>query len=162
MKKLLPAILILSILSCNSSKDEESETIVVDSVDVTETAPVINTDLYVWELDANTMTRRKNPNVQEGSLSADSLIVGLNRKFPEIQMEKVAIKGDTLVARIPDATFLTQQFGSTGADYYVAQAVINLTTAPGVNFVRLEFTPGDHAQPGVFSKKSFENYKAVY
>ena len=155
-------LLILAAISCNSNKEEETGTVLADSATVEETPVVINTDLYIWELDPSSMTRKKNPVAAEGSIPVDSLITGLNRKFPEIRMEKVKQSGDTLVARIPDASFLTQQFGSTGAEYYVAEAVLNLTTVPGINFVKLEFKPGDHAEPGVFSKKSFEKYKAVY
>ncbi len=159
MRKLLPFLLIIALLSCKNDNDDPSEPGTTDTASVIETPVVINTDLYIWDLDASTMTRTKNPRYEEGALPVDSLITGLNRKFPEIQMEKVKLSGDTLVTRIPDATFLTQQSGSTGAEHYVAQAVMNLTTVPGVNYVRLEFTPGDHAEPGVFSKKSFEKFK---
>src|SRR5690606_30123061 len=104
---------------------------------------------------------KRNPLYNERLLNADTLIKGLNAKFPEIKMEKIRQSRDTLYTRIPNSQYLTQQFGSSGPEFYISQVVANLTSIPGVNYINLAFEPGDHAQPGVYNKKTVEDFRTV-
>ena len=78
--------------------------------------------------------------------------------FRSILLEKTGIKKDTLQLKIANSDFLTNQMGSSGPDQYLAQAVINLTSVPGIKYVQIDFKEGSHASPGVWSRKDFPGY----
>lgn len=114
---------------------------------------------FIWEVDADKKTITKNPQLQPEFFNVDILIAGLNEMYPEITLEKVRITHDTLYMQIRDAAYLTNQMGSFGAEQYIAQAVINLTSVEGVRYVRIDFPLGSHASPDVWSRESFAGYK---
>ncbi|XZF15047.1 hypothetical protein ACTHGU_02850 [Chitinophagaceae bacterium MMS25-I14] len=62
---------------------------------------------------------------------------------------------------IADSHILTQQMGSTGAAQYLAEAIINLTAVKGIDFVKIDFEEGDHAAPGIWSRKDYEDVKDI-
>lgn len=118
-------------------------------------------DYYVWKVDSEEKSIRRNPKLQTASLGVDTLIAGLNEQYPQIKLEKLKQSNDTLYTQIRDASYLTEQMGSAGSEAYLANAVINLTSAKGVRFVRIDFEMGSHAMPDVWSKKNFGDYKVV-
>lgn len=118
-------------------------------------------DFYVWEIDMDKKTLRKNPLLSSPALGVDTLIMGLNERYPKILLEKQRISNDTLYTEIKDADFLTDQMGSYGAEQYIANAVLNLTAAPGIRYVRINFVEGSHAGPDVWSKESFAGFKTI-
>ncbi|RYF84325.1 MAG: hypothetical protein EON98_09525 [Chitinophagaceae bacterium] len=81
--------------------------------------------------------------------------------YPNIRLEKVKQSNDTLYTQIKNANYLTEQMGSAGSEQYIAQAVLNLTSAPGVKYVRIDFEVGSHAMPDVWSKENFKDFKEV-
>lgn len=122
---------------------------------------VVNTDgYYVWEVNAIKKTLRKNPGLR-GNGDIDAIINGLNSQYEEIKLNKDGLRHDTLFLSIKDALYLTNQMGSSGPAQYLAQAVINLTSVPGVNYVHLNFKEGEHAGPGTWSRKDFPGYIIV-
>lgn len=114
---------------------------------------------FIWEVDADKKTMTKNPQLLPEFFDVDTLIAGLNEMYPEIKLEKVRVANDTLYTQIKDAAYLTDRMGSLGAEQYIAQAVINLTSIEGVKFVRIDFPEGSHASPDVWSRESFAAYK---
>jgi hypothetical protein len=118
-------------------------------------------DFYVWKVDAEEKTMRKNPKLAEASLSVDTLIIGLNEMYPTVKLEKVKLSHDTLYTQIKDSDYLTERMGSAGSEAYIAQAVLNLTSAQGVKFVRIDFEMGSHAMPDTWSRENFKDYKPV-
>jgi hypothetical protein len=48
--------------------------------------------------------------------------------------------------------------GSTGAEVYVADVVLNLTAVPGIKYVDIQLKEGSHMQPGVWSLEDFTKY----
>ena len=118
-------------------------------------------DFYVWQVDNDKKTIKRNPAITDQYLNADTLIIGLNEKFPKIKLEKLKQSNDTLYTEIKDATFLTEQMGSSGAEFYIAQAVLNLTSVTGVKYVSINFEMGSHATPDVWSRAKFEDYKEI-
>lgn len=116
---------------------------------------------FVWEVDADKKTISINPRLQPTYFHVDSLILGLNERYPKIVLEKKRLGHDTLYTEIKNATHLANRMGSLGAEQYIAQAVINLTAVNGVRFVRIDFAEGSHASPGVWSRESFSDYKEV-
>lgn len=90
------------------------------------------------------------------SLSLPGIIALLNNNYPRVQLSLLKTSADTLYVSIPDASYLTQQMGSTGPEMYFAEAVFNLTEFPGIRFVHFDFEAGDHAGPDTYSRESFK------
>ena len=157
MKILLFPVLLLLLFSCNSAKEEAStDENVVAEVD---TVAVVKTEspLYIWSATPD-YEKIKNP-AAPGSLPLDSLIKGLNVKYENVLLEKLKQSGDTLYTRIADSRYLGNQMGTTGAEIYLADVILNLTTVPGVNYVSIDMEEQSHTQAGVWNKEAFKNYK---
>ncbi len=164
-KRLAILLLIAFLGACNNNKEEkkeEEEVMVVDSS--TTESPVLlynpNSKLYIWRATPD-YTKRKNIEAAPVIINADSLIKGLNEYYENVFLEKVKQSGDTLYTTIKESNYLTQQMGSTGAEVYVADVILNLTAVPGIKYVHIDMKAGDHAQPGTWSADNFKNYKAI-
>lgn len=162
------AILILSVVlfSCKGNKDKEEtnidEAVVIDSVASETGRPLYNPDskLYIWR---STFDYKKEKNITAPAaiINTDSLIKGLNEYYENVYLEKVKQSGDTLYTVIKDSKFLGNQMGSTGAEMYLADVVLNLTAIPGVKFINIDMEEGDHMRGGTWSADNFKNYKEV-
>lgn len=161
------------IISCGNNKTvpipaPKVDTQQIKSRDTTSTVPLpeatqfTNTSLYVWQLDFDHKTKKINPNFKKQLLNVDTIIKGLNELYPNIKIEKVKIGHDTLYTEINNSQYLTEQLGSSGAEFYLAEAVTNLTSVKGVKYVNIHFNEGSHASPGVWSLHDFSDYKAVH
>jgi hypothetical protein len=62
------------------------------------------------------------------------------------------IENDTAYVHISDETQLTQSMGTTGATAYIEAVTYTLTSLKSVNYVDFNFTEGDHAVPGRYSR----------
>ncbi len=150
MKKLL-IVLIAGIIfyACGNNK-ADSPAAETDSTGIS----------FSWEATLNDSTGRlemiKNEGVTPDSLSVQAVIDFLNSKNQFIRIEFIKISGDTLFTKIPEATYLTQQMGSSGPTMFFAEAVYNFTEVPGIRFVNFDFEEGDHASPGVFGRSTFD------
>jgi hypothetical protein len=170
MKSLLPVFAIVILCSCANNANDTSAT---DDSTVTQNdyrneselspqQPALKkADYYVWEVDADARTMRMNSRLPPQFIQVDTLLTGINEKFPQVLLEKRRVSNDTLYTEIRDASYLTNQMGSLGAEYYIANAVLNLTAVEGINYVRIDFAEGSHAAPDVWSKASFNGYKEV-
>jgi hypothetical protein len=167
MNKLFLFCFSIVILSCNSNTGNKTTEEDTASAGAQFRAPELaeqeqkmkRQQYFIWQVDADKKVIVKNPQLQPEFFNVDTLITGLNEMFPEIKLEKLRLSNDTLYTEIKDATFLTQRSGSLGAEQYIAQVVINLTSIEGVRFVRIAFEEGSHASPDVFSKEQFADYK---
>lgn len=152
--KYLFLLLISSLLlsACGNNKADQPVT-----DDDTATAAII----YTWQATLNDssgkMEMKKMEATDLDSLSPGSIIAFINRNDSSIHLDFVKTSNDTVYLKIPDASYLTQQMGSTGADMYLAGVVYNLTELPGIKYVNLDFEEGDHAAPGTFNRDSFKN-----
>jgi hypothetical protein len=116
------------------------------------------TKLYVWQIDYEHKTKTKNPMFRDEYLTVDTIIKGLNQAQPKIQLDKIKFSNDTLYTQIKDSYYLGESIGSYGANAYIADAVINLTSVKNISYVKIDFEDGSHISPGTWSKKEFENY----
>lgn len=152
--------------SCNSNKDKEEtntdDEVIVDSTASETGRPVYNPDskLYVWRSTFD-YKKEKNRAAPANIINADSLIKGLNEYYENVYLEKIKQGGDTLYTTIKDANFLNSQMGSTGAEMYLADVILNLTSVPGVKYVNIDMEEGDHMKGGIWSADNFKNYKEV-
>ena len=93
------------------------------------------------------------------SLTATNLINDLNAAWENVKLVLLKTSNDTLYVSIPDSEFLGQQMGSAGAQAYMASTTYNLTELKGIKYVNYSMQAGDHVSSGIFSRKSFENYR---
>jgi hypothetical protein len=113
---------------------------------------------YSWEAtDTGTIVLTKREGTGPDTLSPEGVVTFLNNNYPNVQLVIVKTTGDTLLLKIPQSTYLTQQMGSSGPTTYFAEAVYNLTEIPGIHYVNFDFEEGDHAQPGTFTRDSFKD-----
>jgi hypothetical protein len=163
------SILLFSFIlaSCNNNAKQTGEDdstrlreMPADSSDVS-IEELSKEDFYVWKVDSDQKTIQKNPRLTATSMGVDTLIIGLNEMYPNIQLDKIKLSNDTLYTEIKNSGYLTERMGSSGAELYIAQAIINLTSVPGINFVKIDFEMGSHATPDVWSKDDFKDYKEV-
>jgi hypothetical protein len=78
---------------------------------------------------------------------------------PKVKLVK--IERSVAFIEVINAGYLTRRMGSSGAQAYLASVTYTLTENPQIKKVKFIFEGGDHAKPGVYSRKSFENYKIM-
>jgi hypothetical protein len=161
-------ILSLLIISCSNdpSADEPAVKTRKDTDTVIIAPPVVeklpDSSLYVWEVNFENKTKKKNPYFKKEYLYIDTLIKGLNELYPDIKLEKIKISGDTLYTVVKNSQYLAEKVGSTGAEAWIAETVINLTAAKGIKYVSIDFDAGTHAAPDVWSIDDYANYKEIH
>lgn len=116
---------------------------------------------YVWIINFEKKTKKRNAGFRESFLNVDTLINGLNILYPNIALTKIKIIGDTLFTEIKDSYYLGERMGSSGASAYIADVIINLTSVKNINFVNIDLDPGSHISPGTWGKREYRNYKEV-
>ena len=165
MKKYIVLCSAIIFFSCNNEKTEdlqvEDDSLLTDSTSMNK-PPSSNPDskLYVWRASPD-YTKYKNEAATPSILQTDSLIKGLNEYYADVYLEKLKQSGDTIYTEIKDSRYLSSQMGSTGAEMYLADVILNLTSVPGVKFVTIKMQEGDHMQPGTWSADNFKKYKQV-
>ena len=165
MKTIILLAAIAAVVSCNANKEEANKDSSIETTeDSTTVEPTLQynpeSKLYVWKANFD-YTKEQNPVLQRAILNTDSLIKGLNERYENVFLQKDRIGGDTLYTFIYDSQYLGNQMGSTGAEVYIADVVLNLAEIPGVKYVAIKMEEGSHAQSGVWTKQNFEQYKTV-
>ena len=116
---------------------------------------------YAWVASLNDTTGKMELKKSEAtaidSLSPASIINFINGKDTNIHLDLTKISNDTIYVKIPNATHLTQQMGSSGAELYMAGVIYNLTELNGIRYVNFDFEEGDHAGPGTYNRDSFKD-----
>lgn len=171
-KQLIAAFSLMLLLSCNSGSDEVKEGNEVEVQDTVYEFPgnagadssvVIKNSPSLWSADfvdsINTYKIHKPANTRLDTLSAEKLVSLINLDWDSIHMNLEKTSRDTVYVSIPDSHYLTQNLGSTGAENYMAATTFSLTELKGVHYVHYRFKEGDHASPGVYSRKNFTNYQ---
>jgi hypothetical protein len=165
MKRILLLAVITAVVSCNANKEEAIKSSSIETIEDSATVePTLQynpeSKLYVWKANFD-YTKVQNPTLQQAILNSDSLIKGLNERYENVFLQKDRISGDTLYTFIDDSQYLSNQMGSTGAEVYIADVVLNLAEVPGVKYVAIKMEEGSHAQSGIWTKQNFEQYKTV-
>ena len=151
------AIFILFILTVGcggqDSKEPETtnepETIIYDYPDT----------LLAWEVDPDSTLMKRETIFPDSSITISRIINGLNEKYPKVQIVFLKQSGDTVYTEIPKSDYLGEQMGSAGSSAWFADAVINLTTVPGVNYVSFKMAAHSHAASDVLSRDDYKNWK---
>lgn len=134
----------------NKSSSEE----VVDSI----SAPaIVEADIkkntfWTYDAAADTMIRNSIP----ADITIDLVLDTLNNRYGNTKLKLEKAVADTLFVKIDDLSFL-QQYGSAGNYGFLAEVVFSLTEIPNVSYVFLDFEEVDHAAPGLYTRKDFDN-----
>lgn len=161
MRNKLWLIAIILFVACNNdaSKDDNP----LGDTTFTEEEIALPPAPLPWISDFDTVKNefylKQQRAIEPGSLTAEALINDLNAAWENVKLQFLKISNDTIYVAIPDSEFLGQQMGSAGAQAYMASTTYNLTELKGVNYVNYSMKTGDHASPGTYSRKSFENYR---
>lgn len=158
MKKIIPAIFILGIFSCNNNKTDKEATVDSTTVIVKDSSAVSTDTHYFWEVDETDpkgMAMKKSRPASSDSLNSESIITMINTTYPDLKLSVKNTSGDTIFLDLDNSKYLTQKMGSTGAESYLGELVYNLTEIKGIDFVSIDFKKGDHAQPGTYSRTDF-------
>lgn len=164
MKRLLFSLLLpfLFFASCQNEKTSKEQSLKAEpEVPIAEAGTGKTLDVP-WNAVYNDSTQllelKRNPVAHPENLNEQDIIDALNLKYPEIKIEVVSRKGKRAIVKIEDATYLTQEMGSAGARAYLAEATYSLTEINGIEAVDFRFKAGDHAMPGILTRKSFEGF----
>ena len=112
----------------------------------------------IWVYDCVSEKIIKVREINKDTITVNNLTQLLNRNYEnQVRIELVQVKQDSVRVTIPSSTFLTQSMGTTGAEEYLIEAVFTLTELPEIEFVEFEFEEGDHATPGVYSRKLLQD-----
>ncbi|WP_164110283.1 MULTISPECIES: hypothetical protein [Sphingobacterium] len=153
--KTASVLLYLLLASCNNQTDTKSRTVPTQQSPYSDSS---NTDAPLWEYDyqADTLIRiDSNQNILH---SIDKAISIINKSYEgKVNLKFVGQNTDTLIVKIEQSQFLTEQMGSAGARAYLALATFTLTEQTGIKYVTFDFQEGDHASPGTYNRLSFKN-----
>lgn len=142
------------VVACNNEASKEP-----GAADVTPPQQWFVTDtVIVWDCSAEDKDRKKIFSPRDSVTVPEALINGVNKTYSEIKIEFDRLTADTLFVKIPNATWLTDRAGNTGAEQYLSFAALNLLETKGVKYVHFEFTPGVHARPSTWSMNDFSDW----
>jgi hypothetical protein len=145
----------------NISHEETTDSAASSGIRADSSMTVINRNM-IWTVDDENAEKEKlkaPKNAIPDSFSVAHVIQLLNENFPGIRMELVKVSNDTAYVKIPDDERLTQEIGNTGAENYLASATFTLTEIKSIKFVNFALEPGDHAEPGVYSRNDFKRLR---
>ncbi|MGZ8542169.1 MAG: hypothetical protein ACXWV6_16070 [Chitinophagaceae bacterium] len=162
MRKHLLIIGICLFISCNNETAVEKENM-KDTILAEDDSALLSPGLLPWVPDYDTIKNefylKQQGKVDPGSLTVTDLIDDLNAEWENIKLVFVKSSNDTLYVSIPDSEYLGQQMGSAGAQAYLASTTYNLTELKGIKYINYNMQSGDHVAPGIYSRKTFENYR---
>lgn len=151
-------ILLLSgllMFSCRYDREQDRESSTVDTTTFSDEDDQGKEYGPIWSYDAVGDTLALVDS-SRGQLAIPDLIQVMNIQYKDmVSIELVEQVQDSVFVRIDSATYLTQQMGSTGARAYMAEVTYTLTEADHIQYVIFDFTEGDHAGPGVYTRESF-------
>ncbi|HEY5369372.1 MAG TPA: hypothetical protein VIJ75_10295 [Hanamia sp.] len=167
IKLVISTLIFCVIFSCHSndsrnvSHEETTDSTTSGDIQADSSMTVINSNM-IWTVDDKSTEKEKLKapnNAIPDSFSVAHVIQLLNQNFPDIRMELVKVSNDTAYVKIPDDKRLTQEIGNTGAENYLASATFTLTEMKNIRYVNILMEPGDHAEPGVYSREDFKRLR---
>lgn len=118
---------------------------------------------FVWKILSDTLANPIQDYLVRGdSLATDKhdpsfLVEAMNKSFPKVQLKLEKPTENTINVRIVNDDYFANQMGSYGVEEYTHCLVFTLTDHTGFKFVNMEFEEGEHAIPGIHSRKEIEN-----
>jgi hypothetical protein len=151
--RILIFILFFALMGCGDSNNDntttEPETIIYDYPDT----------LLAFEVDADSMFMKRQTIFPDSSITISRIINGLNDKYPNVRIVFLKQSGDTVYTEVPNADYLGEQMGNAGSSAWFADATINLTSVPGVNYVSYKMDLHSHAASNVIGRDAYRDWK---
>ena len=143
--------------------NETREDITSDSLDLNDSSKLINAnfketkDNYsIWFYDCITDSIIKFKDLKRDAVTPSNLIKIINSKYIDnVLLDFSKISHDTIFVKIDESEYLTQRMGTTGANEYMITTIFTLTELKNIRYVNIDFEYGDHAMPGVYSRKYY-------
>ena len=148
MRFTLIVFLVLILVACSNGDRSlaDPETIVGDSV-------------LAWSTNADSMIMVRDKTIPDSAVTISRVINGLNGTYPEVHSDFLNQSGDTAFVAVPNADYLGEQMGSAGAIAWYADAVINLTSVSGINYVSFRMDEHSHAGSVVIGRSTYSNWQ---
>ena len=153
---LLTLCLVALVVACNN--EASNETKAAANAEPPQQWFVTDT-VIVWDCSAETKVKKKIDGYKDSVTVPQAFVNGINKTYNEIKLEFDRMSSDTVFIKIPDATWLTDRAGNSGAEQYLSFAALNLLETKGMHYVHFEFTAGAHARPATWSRKDFSDWK---
>lgn len=144
-------IIILMVLGLASCSDGDKK--------ISEPEYMIGDTVLAWDTNADSMIMKRDSTVPDTAITIKRIINGLNEKYPEVHIDFLRQSDDTAYTEVPDAEYLGEQMGSAGATSWFADAVINITSVPGINYVSFKMEDHSHAGSAVIGRKQYNDWK---
>ena len=156
IRYLLTLCLVALVVACNNEASNERKA----AADAEPPQQWFVTDtVIVWDCTAEMKEKKKIFAPKDSVTVPQAFVNGVNKTYSEIKMVFNRISTDTVYINIPDATWLTDRAGNSGAEQYLSFAALNLLETKGVHYVHFDFTAGEHARPATWSRKDFNDCK---
>lgn len=123
---------------------------------------------YTWYCTGDAIVRGKKIGLIKDDVNKLVIALNVTDKGPELfrdpedgpaknppMLRLRGIANGTANVEIINDRHLTQNMGTTGADAYLAGVTFTLTENEEIHSVNFIFREGDHAIPGVYTRKSF-------
>ena len=148
MRLVVIILLIFLFFSCGS-----------DDKEISQTQYAISDTILAWDTNAHSMIMKRDTTVPDSAITITRIVNGLNEKYPEVHIDVIKQSGDTTYIAVPDGEYLGNQMGSAGSSAWFADAVINLTSVPGINYVSFKMDTYSHASGGVISREEYKGWR---
>lgn len=125
------------------------------------TGYIIGDTVLAWDTNADSMIMKRDSTVPDTAITITRIINGLNGKYPEVYIDFLRQSNDTAFTQVPDADYLGNQMGSAGALAWFADAVINITSVPGINYVSFKMDMQSHAASAVIGREKYNDWKKI-
>ena len=144
-------IVVLSIFTLIACSSDDKR---IDDVPI-----AISDTILVWNVNADSMIMKKDTLIPDTAITIRRIINGLNEKYPEVQLVFLKQSKDTLYTEVPSGEYLGNQMGSAGASAWFADATINLTSVPGINYVSFAMDTFSHAGSTTIGRDEYKAWK---
>lgn len=144
-------LILLLCLNCNNASEKDTSPNPVEYA--------IPESILVWNVDPEAMVMKRDSNIHDSIITISRVINGLNEKYPQVKLRLLKQGGDTLYVEVPDASYLGEQMGSAGSAAWFDDVVINLTSAPGINYVSFRMDTHSHAQSAIISRSRYDSWR---
>jgi len=171
LKEIGIIILLLLLVTCNNKgtskksnqQDSVNESLTSDSLQFQDSSSPINVTLpdienssAIWDYDVKADSIVQIKEVNKDTLTYEKLINMINTGYKNmVLIDFSRIAHDTIFISIKNSEYLTQQMGSTGAFEFMISTTFTLTELQGIACVSFDFQEGDHASPGIYSRKYY-------
>jgi hypothetical protein len=148
MRFIMAVLSIVALIACNSNEPNSED------------VPLAVSDtILVWNVNVDSMIMKKDTLIPDTAITIQRIINGLNEKYPEVQIVLLKQSGDTLYTKVPNGEYLGNQMGSAGAAAWFADATINLTSVPGINYVSFVMDTFSHAGSTTIGRDEYKTWK---